>query len=78
MKLKYYMRGIGIGILFAVFVFTVIIIPNLEFEEITQLQESVNKQINDSKVSSLLGNAEKSTPNVNPEPQGDGTAAAIP
>ena len=59
MKLKYYMRGIGIGIIFTVFVFTVIVIPNLEFEEITQLQESVTKQISDSKVSNLLGNSDK-------------------
>ncbi|MCR4721109.1 MAG: hypothetical protein K5655_05210 [Lachnospiraceae bacterium] len=67
MKLKYYMRGVGIGILFTVFVFTVIIIPNLEFEEITQLQESVNKQINESKVSGLLGNTDKTTADINPE-----------
>ena len=60
MKLKYYMRGVGIGIIFTVFVFAVIIIPNLEFEEITQLQENVNKQLGESsKVSNLLGSADK-------------------
>ncbi|MBQ6091878.1 MAG: hypothetical protein IJL07_11510 [Lachnospiraceae bacterium] len=62
MKLKYYMRGVGIGIIFTVFVFAVIIIPNLEFEEITQLQENVNKQLGESsKVSNLLGSADKAT-----------------
>ena len=29
MKLKYYMRGVGCGILFTMFIFMVIIIPNL-------------------------------------------------
>lgn len=54
------MRGVGIGIIFTVFVFAVIIIPNLEFEEITQLQENVNKQLGESsKVSNLLGSADK-------------------
>ncbi len=61
MKLKYYMRGVGIGIIFTVFVFSVIIIPNLEFEEITQLQENVNKQLGESKVSVLLGSGEKTS-----------------
>ncbi len=75
MKLKYYMRGVGIGILFTVFVFTVIIIPNLEFDEITQLQENVNKQINESKVSALLGNSDRNS-SVTPE-QNDGNGDEI-
>ena len=33
MKLKYYMRGVGTGILFSLFVFLVIIIPNVRLEE---------------------------------------------
>ena len=79
MKLKYYMRGVGIGILFAVFVFTVIVIPNLEFEELTELQESVNKQITGSKVSALLGNPEKTSADGTagtPGDNGGGTESA--
>ncbi len=33
MKLKYYMRGVGSGILFTLFIFVVIIIPNLKLEQ---------------------------------------------
>ncbi|MCR5521524.1 MAG: hypothetical protein K6F44_06400 [Lachnospiraceae bacterium] len=79
MKLKYYMRGVGIGILFTVFVFTVIVIPNLEFEELTELQESVNKQITGSKVSALLGNPEKTSADGTagtPGDNGGGTESA--
>lgn len=53
MKLKYYMRGVGVGILFTMFIFIVIIIPNLELKQII----SENEQAADdtAKVSSLLG-----------------------
>ena len=33
MRLKYYMRGVGTGIIFSLFVFLVIIIPNVRLEE---------------------------------------------
>ncbi|MCR5431461.1 MAG: hypothetical protein K6E95_02775 [Lachnospiraceae bacterium] len=78
MKLKYYMRGVGLGIVFTVFIFTVIIIPNLEFDEITQLQESVNKQIGDSKVSSLLGNAGKTESDDNNGPSNENDVTPDP
>ena len=80
MKLKYYMRGVGIGIIFTVFVFAVIIIPNLEFEEITQLQENVNKQLGESKVSTLLGSGEKTseTSDTDTAPAGKDTSSTDP
>ena len=91
MKLKYYMRGVGIGIIFTVFVFAVIIIPNLEFEEITQLQENVNKQLGESsRVSNLLGSVDKaaeasdtgtqdeSVTTPSPEPELSPTAGPTP
>ena len=53
MKLKYYMRGVGTGILFTMFIFIVIIIPNLKLEnKIAGTAEQVNEN---SDISGLVG-----------------------
>lgn len=33
MKVKYYIRGVGVGILFTMFIFLVIIIPNMKLND---------------------------------------------
>lgn len=53
MKLKYYMRGVGVGILFTMFVFLVIIIPNLELNQIVSEKTASSESAAD--VSGLLG-----------------------
>ncbi len=71
MKLKYYMRGVGTGILFTLFVFVVIIIPNLKLEN--KISEATgNTPANAQEggdVSSLVGH---NTATPTPPPRGDG------
>ncbi|MBR5967536.1 MAG: hypothetical protein IK001_02945, partial [Lachnospiraceae bacterium] len=59
MKLKYYMRGVGTGILFTLFIFVVIIIPNLKLEnkikEATANEENAGGSGQDDDISSLVG-----------------------
>lgn len=56
MKLKYYMRGVGVGILFTMFIFLVIIIPNLQLDRI--ISNNVTPAADAEGVSGLLGAVE--------------------
>ena len=48
MKLKYYIRGVGCGILFTMFIFMVIIIPSLKLDsKIEKENNSLFKEIRD-------------------------------
>ena len=56
MKLKYYMRGVGCGILFTLFIFVVIIIPNLKLKD--KLEENTDNKtqtVDDSDIGKLTG-----------------------
>lgn len=53
MKLKYYMRGVGCGIIFTLFVFVVIIIPNLKLE--SKINETKQSATENDAVSALVG-----------------------
>ena len=75
MKLKYYMRGLGTGILFTLFVFVVIIIPNLKLEnKINEVSTASGQTGKDgSDVASLVG---KTDPSDMPTPEGGVTTPA--
>ena len=64
MKLKYYMRGVGCGILFTLFIFVVIIIPNLKLKDKTEENTGNKAQTQDeSDISKLVGqNGSEVTP----------------
>ncbi|MBO7634874.1 MAG: hypothetical protein J6S72_10940, partial [Lachnospiraceae bacterium] len=70
MKLKYYMRGVGTGILFTLFIFVVIIIPNLKLEnrikEATANEENAGGSGKDDEISSLVGKNDKTEPTPSP------------
>lgn len=53
MRLKYYMRGVGCGIIFTLFVFVVIIIPNLKLE--SKINETKQSATENDAVSALVG-----------------------
>lgn len=57
MKLKYYMRGVGTGILFTLFVFVVIIIPNMKLE--SRISEAGLDTEEKTDVSALVGKTDR-------------------
>ncbi len=74
MKLKYYMRGVGTGILFTLFVFVIIIIPNFQFEKESDTDNgnTVTEAANDS-IADILGTGEENDlsgiPELTDEPE---------
>ncbi len=83
MKLKYYMRGVGTGILFSLFVFLVIIIPNVRLEErmanlnpddVSQDQSGDG----DNNLSSILGTENTGTPTLSPTLTPEPTLTSTP
>lgn len=66
MKVKYYMRGVGVGMLFTAFIFVAVIIPNLKFENKVKNGTEVSAQEADKEaVSGLLGNSGSEGENSN-------------
>lgn len=62
MKLKYYMRGVGVGILFTAFMFVAVIIPNLKFEnKIKSAADAGAADEVQSQVAELVGNVSGSS-----------------
>ena len=55
MKLKYYMRGVGTGIIFSLFVFLVIIIPNVRLEERMKGTSTAANASETGKLDGILG-----------------------
>lgn len=92
MQLKYFMRGVGTGVLFTLFVFLVIIIPNLDLESRLAEEDKKIEEAADKDVSNLLGNkggssSGQNTPSTAPStvdtdkvntPAGSGTDAKTP
>lgn len=54
MKAKYYLRGIGVGILFTMFIFLVIIIPNMKLSDKIESEKEETVQT-ESNLGKLLG-----------------------
>ncbi|MCR5727287.1 MAG: hypothetical protein K6G24_07465, partial [Lachnospiraceae bacterium] len=73
MKLKYYMRGIGVGIIFSIFIFRVIVIPNLKLEN--KIENNTNTETNqdDTQAGKLVGQN-----NTQPTSADDVTGTATP
>ena len=73
MKLKYYIRGVGCGILFTMFIFMVIIIPSLKLDNKIETNTNTEKNENEnSQAGKLVGpdattkEAEKPTEEIVP------------
>ena len=76
MKLKYYMRGVGCGILFTLFIFVVIIIPNLKLKD--KIEENTDNKAqtqDETDIGKLVGqNGSEVTPDATtPEPTKEAT-----
>ena len=55
MKLKYYMRGIGVGIIFSIFIFRVIVIPNLKLENKIENNTPTEANQDETQAGKLVG-----------------------